>query len=423
MNMQTHAYGSEALAPLTDFTWAELADDPRQTFPRGQITGNIIHDAECPAYLAGGKTAAELASDGALREWLLSHCFDEVHIGAFEDAGFEAYRDLAMAVASTLPRATLSFDTALTEGLRARLAALFAQEHTPMRAKSPSPGRNCAEHQIERELSTCLANLRKPEKIDRIEARLSHIRRRAKVPTRAALTTLTEGVGHLEAKDALRKATRAANAIVPGHPGICAAGLNLGKGFVLSPWMPGSSRQDAQERQFGSPSLGYQLSRASLSEESSLPPSGLPLQTSVILDPRPGKALKHEPVHALFVSEDGEVRLATEAFRILGHGAQHCYLGASDESLLDKGIFCFNEAWQFLGMSTRVLASNAALPKPFTGALAILRTHALWNELVGRADIGCLAAADALRALEAGKRLHEKRARAVHGDTPLVGNA
>ncbi|MEM1234510.1 MAG: hypothetical protein AAGH70_10315, partial [Pseudomonadota bacterium] len=244
---------------------------------------------------------------------------------------------------------------------------------------------------MEAELAACLATLQAPEAGSRIEARLEHIRRNAAAPLSAA--TLNTARGQCSEALVLRRGAIAANAVIPGTASGLGDGIHLGEGYVLRKW----NRRGQETQGMGSSVLGFHLARTELGTPP-LNPTASDLPGEVRLDPRPGKVLKHEAVHALFVGKDRQVRVAMGALRVAGHRGQHAYMTTANRAISEATLFCFNESWQFVGMAVRQVAS-VHLDMRGECAFAILRPTAIWDDLVARADLGCGASADMLSAM------------------------
>lgn len=392
MNAHAYLYESDHGTPETDFSWDDLTGDHLTAGGTGHIGAAPGGSNTFPT---DGRSAKALSGCPALREWLLCGGYDTVRLPLFAGAAFEDYRDLALRVLSLLPTAELIF----AEGSDARAVALFGSaegfEDAPADSAEPTPRRK-ADPKLE-ELGTCLSLLRQPEASGRVEARLAHLAKTAATPLTPAQSQIAAMAGHSDEAMLLREGAMAANAMIPAAGGGLGAGLHLGFGYVLSHWTGG--RPPAQG--VVSPALRYHLGQVPSAcghaplASCDLPGTDAPGSGRVPIDPTPGKVLKHEHVHALFASNDGQVRVAMGGLRVAGHGDQHIYMTTANPSLLVPGAFCFNEAWQFLGMTVAGYAPGS-VTELSTNAVAVLRTTALWDDLVGRADLGCGTAAQTL---------------------------
>ncbi|MEM1374387.1 MAG: hypothetical protein AAGF78_08405 [Pseudomonadota bacterium] len=265
----------------------------------------------------------------------------------------------------------------------------------------------------EAELASCLATLHAPEASSRIEARLEHIRRNAAAPLSA--TTLHAARGQCNEALVLRRGAISANAIIPGSASGWGDGIHLGGGYVLRRW----SGRGQDTEGLGSTVLNFHLARTA-PESAPVGSHNADLPGEVRFDPRPGKVLKHETAHALFVGEDRQVRVAMSALRVVGHRGQHVYVTTAIRGVSGATLFCFNESWQFVGLGTGHVSSEH-LDTRGEKAFAILRPTAIWDDLVARADLGCGRSADALNAMARPQLSTPSRAPDQSQKTPEFG--
>ncbi|MEM9350433.1 MAG: hypothetical protein AAGA47_09240 [Pseudomonadota bacterium] len=340
---------------------------------------------------ASGKGPYDLAEDGRFREWLISGAFDLL---VFPDwvADFWAYRELVSCILAHLPEAEVIVrDTAL----ETELSALWPKQvSTVPRMKKEFFVSVCegartyeappASVDLD-ELRTVWDKRQSPEDTWRIEARLRHLRASAARPIQRPSVRRPVPTGHHDAAELFGQGAAAANAVIPeARPG-WQAGLHLGRGYVLGPGEGGSE---------------YALTHVTSAEvDDRLADRGMPLD--VVVDPRFGKVLKHETAHALFLSDEGRVCVAMSGLRMLGTGARHMYFAADRGlTLPPSACFVFNESWKFVGMGV----AAAPTPDGNNPAIAVLRTGAIWSDLVHQADLGSSFAAGALMQLEKMRR-------------------
>lgn len=370
-----------------DFRWGDIASDDR--FEGG--TGTICKTAfrtERATFALGHHTVLEAAESGALREWLLSGRFETVAIPHVPGAVFEDYRALAMAILSILPDATLAFPEGSGDPGLKKAAGMWGPE-----AKTPHSQMTPVTERLADEVTECLADIQAPEHPTRIEARLARMRRIALTAgyARPGTELVEVAKGYSSEAQVLRRGAIAANAMIPGAAARRGDGLHLGHGYVLRRWQ----ERGASKEGLGSAALGFHLERTS-ELESACPAPRIDLPGEVQLDPGPGKVLKHEATHALFVASDGQVRVAMGALRVVGHGEKHLYMTCQEDGLSRDTLFCFNEAWQFIGLSIATYPAGTTQDK---AVMAVLTPTAIWDDLVARADLGCGSAADALNRL------------------------
>ncbi|MEM8591026.1 MAG: hypothetical protein AAGF13_00720 [Pseudomonadota bacterium] len=377
-----------------DFTWAEISYDARFGATRGRIT-HSADDQATPTFLTKGSSPTDLAEAPALREWLMSGGFEEVALPAFRKARFQDYRALAMAIFAVLPEVNLIWPTLPQDDALERAAALWgaqtAARPAPIFAPEGPKADGANEANMTREIEASLRLLQHPESTRRIEAKLRHLRKTAAEP---AATAFEEDAQASFEAESLKRGGLAANALIPASTPPHQMGLHVGSGYVLRPLLSGSADEPESitcER------LGYSLSRTGHVEMSVF--EARRQATSVAeLEPRPGKVLKHEIVHALYTAKDRKMRVALGGLRVVGHGRRHIYMVSETGDALEPGAFCFNDGWQFVGMVVRTFGSGAieGTGKP---VVAVLRTSAVWDDLVARADLGCGRSANALSEL------------------------
>lgn len=380
------AHQARSVAPLEDFRWEELVDDMRFQSAPGFVS--LGAEQTSRSVFAVTQVSAEALADGAaFREWLLSGGFSTVELPLFPAPTFEGYRELAMAILATLPDTKLIFPAAEDHSGLAKAARMWggALEDT-------APTLNTETSPLAAEMTACLDTMEAPEDPQRIEERLAHIRRNAL--QRSSMGHIEDAKGHSSQADILRLGAIAANAIIPGFAARFGDGISFGRGYVLRHWQ---GRGLARE-ELVSDVLGFHLARTG-HEDTPCNGAGHEPAGEVPFDPSRGAILKHEPVHGLFVT-DGQVRVAMGALRVAGHGEKHLYITCEDGALPETTIFCFNESWQFVGMSVDRFAPTAG----HKAALAVLTPLAIWDDLVARADLGCGKAADALNDLAKTKR-------------------
>ncbi|MEM6728180.1 MAG: hypothetical protein AAF618_06750 [Pseudomonadota bacterium] len=363
-----------------DFVWADIEEDGRAASGTAHLVSGSVEASTKPTFLAGSYGPGDLAGCALLREWLISGNFERLTIPDFRDATFYDYRDLALSLMSAAPGLRLIFNAQAPSAPYRRAALRWndAEDEEPALPgfiPPSTPGRDLTD-----DLRRAAATLRQPEEPHRVAQRLAHLRKAAAAPARETATPAES--------DALmlRKGADAANALIPGNPAAPAPGLHLGSGIVLRP----ASTPPLAES-VGSPALGYQITRTGNGAVRHV-------EGAARLDPAPGKVLKHESMHALLVARDGRVRVAMGALRVAGHTAHHIFATAPQPHLCAAGLFCFNEAWQFVGLTVQAFAPDAVEGLPAQPA-ALLRATAIWDDLVARADLGCARSADLLRDL------------------------
>ncbi|MEM9436220.1 MAG: hypothetical protein AAGA15_04200 [Pseudomonadota bacterium] len=369
----------------------------------GHVGTGVSDDVHC---FASSKSAFDLAEDGCFREWLLSGGFDLVVLPDW-DADFWDYREVISFILANLPDAEVIVRNAK---LQARLAALWPDQIGAV-STSEKPhlvsvcegadAYEAPEVSVDmEELNTVWSERQLPESPSRVEARLGHLRASAARPHPDSVSSVPVLFGHHDAADLLGQGAAAANAVIPEARLSDPAGLHFGGGYVLS---AGAAGEEYVLKHVDIPEFAARKTADSATME-------------VPVDPRPGKILKHETAHALYVGQDGRVCVAMSGLKMLGTGTRHMYF-ATDCSVFvpATGCFVFNESWRFVGIGV------AAAPTP-TGqgvAIAVLRTGALWGDLVQQADLGNDFAAEALSQLEdmrlqpglGPKRRNEKKSR------------
>ncbi|MEM1237593.1 MAG: hypothetical protein AAGI10_11520 [Pseudomonadota bacterium] len=378
-------------------------------------------------FLTGAVCPAELSEGGCFQEWLQSFGFSEIRLPDWEDADYWAWRDLVLTVLALAPNIRIAIEsTAFSEG-RSILDRIKSQwpaeiiigrdtgvsgsgsglnqdQKSAGSLDGPYGGKDsrCALLEV---VEKADRDFRKPEPTERIEAKLALLRERVSAASVAPKDQLNEITGNHIDTGVLRQSAIAANSVIPGSRA-ADAGLHIGAGYVLRPWT--DSLSNARGVSCGR--AGYHL----MPIATDIIPRGKHGRSGhVVLDPREGKVLKHERVHALFVGETKQVRFATAALTVLGTTDRHILLSTQNTAARGKGTFYFNESWQFIGMGVDQVEPDE-LPSLSNPVVAVIRTRAIWDDLVAMADRGSVSAADALRTLDLA-RAWQRRAMASRG--------
>ncbi|MEO0664299.1 MAG: hypothetical protein AAFY97_01050 [Pseudomonadota bacterium] len=307
-----------------------------------------------------GSGPLQTADSGEFREWLLHHRFDVLSINTWEGADFAELRALVLAILALSPGIRIVFRgppgpafKKSAETWPDQVSIGSVSEPLPLHVAAPRAAvRDTRAAREESELRDVMDEIAVPDIVERVELKMIHAREECDgEPTRPWMDL--------------------DNALLPDLSGTGPAGLHLGDGLVLRAVPSSPSR--------------FEITRLPGLE------AGMEAK-SVRFDPRPGKALKHERV--LGLSQSGRVTTVSE-LRVIGHGAHHIFMRSGNEAadVVGVGSFVFSEGGKLLGVVTE---HHAALGQIFS----VLRTGAMWDDLVTRADLGCAQSADTLQQLE-----------------------
>ena len=430
MNIKTSQVDECTVDPALpeDFSWAEIVSETATPVEAPVTRGSVLlagirnKNARTPEeFLSAACSPADLADSGRFQQWLLCHGFTEVSLPVWAKADYWEWRDLVLTARAMLPGVLITIGGPSSPEPCAELRRLATQWPDEVRLLGARERREVANAKKARAkdepegspsrqklvagLTEVVDNLRKPEPSDRVEAKLAHLREGISSSGVDAESQLGQVAGHFKDSHILRMGAAAANSVIPGS-GKSGAGLHIGSGFVLRPWSSDFSRSSG----LGCGRAGFHLMQVATDIA---PIGGNNAARHVAFDPRPGKMLKHEHAHALFVGVDGRVRVASSALTALGQNESHLFLATENPAAKKEGSFYFNESWQFIGMGVDVIEPDEVngLSRP---AVVVLRTGAIWEILVGLADIGSGPAADALRTLDLA-RAWQRRALAPRG--------
>jgi len=401
----------------TDLTWAEQIGGLDAAAPKvGRVLRAPVAAETCGSQFVTSADGPEaLAMCGRFREWMLSGGFSTVALPHWDGATIWAYREAVSLILAMLPESTVTFEPA-AQSIALRLQRIWpncVRTHRdpalPLRCGPVAVAEDAPTGAPVNDTQTCLEELtralsefRSPELPSRVEARLVHLRESAAAPLVRRSGALAKAPHHADAAYMFGLGAEAANAVIPQATSPFGAGLHLGGGYVLTPACGPA----------GPSSGGYTLSQVTTDtpedQEAPAPLIGL-LRSPVAVDPRPGKVLKHETAHALFVGEHGRVCVALSTLRMIGRGARHNYFQDTGAvQLPSAGCFIFNESWKFVGLGCHRFPPKAARGQRGP-VIAALRTGAIWDDLVIRADLGSAEAADALAHLALWDRPVEPR--------------
>ena len=430
MNIRTSQVDECTVDPALpeDFSWAEIVSETATPIEQHVARGSVLlsgvrnENARAPEeFLSAACSPAGLADSGRFQQWLLCHGFAEVSLPVWAKADYWEWRDLILTIRAMLPGIRISIGGPTSPEPCTELHRLATQWPDEVRLLGKRDllasgkvrntraggklGNTPSRQKLVAELTKVVENLRRPEPSDRVEAKLAHLREGISSSGIDAESQIGQVAGHFKDSHILRMGAAAANSVIPGS-GKAGAGLHIGSGFVLRPWSSDFSKSSG----LGCARAGFHLMQVATDIA---PIGGNNAARHVAFDPRPGKMLKHEHAHALFVGEDGRVRVASSALTALGQNESHLFLATENPAAQKEGSFYFNESWQFIGMGVDVIEPDEvnALSRP---AVAVLRTGAIWEILVGLADIGSGPAADALRTLDLA-RAWQRRALAPRG--------
>lgn len=348
---------------------------------------------------------SDISKDAPLLHSLLSHSITRVRLPIWSE-DVDAYREALLALMSAAPGITVELVPQRGEELSRSFAALTAlfpgdvvtSEHasdvTPyVRSREFDTGESSpilegsvsgAKHTLSEVAQTISKQDAVSASFDDVEARLVHVRavdQNGLYQSPDSLVRATEGITDEIAMKSAQHALRSIRPvggtrfpqlwIAPGVALTRAGGLSFEAGLTDS-------------------KLGYALA--------SVPKDQRPAKGKwVRMNPKPGKALRHEPIHAIYrPTKTSAASVAFGALSLLGHSGGSLIL-SSDSSDVKSGAFLFNANWQFLGLVTE----TAKAPADVNGDVVVraLRCKTIWDDLCTRADLGDGIAADLLALL------------------------